>query len=236
MTPLYSKLVATCGTAAAVLALAAGPVRAESEDRYPEYEDHYRTQAAAYQTEDAGGFATEQASSEQRGFSGLVSDAWITTKVRSRLIRHPGVAPFAIDVDTNDGVVTMFGSVGAEVDRREAGRQAMMVSGVKDVRNELQVVSLDAAKQIEKSDGKIRDSVEQRLGARDGLGNDDIEVGVANGVVRLTGSVDQSGDRMAALSLARTTQGVRSVIDDLQVKLESRADVQTEPERRRDQS
>ena len=91
---------------------------------------------------------------------------------------------------------------------------------MKDVRNELQVVSQVAEKQIEKRDEKIRDALEKRLDERDRLGNDDIEVEVANGVVRLTGSVDQSGDRMTALSLARTTQGVRSVVDDLRVEIE----------------
>jgi hyperosmotically inducible protein len=148
---------------------------------------------------------------------GAVSDTWITAKVRTRLIRHPGIAPFAINVDTQDGIVTLFGNIHAEVDKRDAGRQAMMVSGVMDVHNDLQVVSQVAEKQIEKRDGEIRDSLEARLDDRESLGNDDIDVEVANGVVRLTGSVDRSGDRMTALSLARTTQGVRSVVDDLRV-------------------
>lgn len=149
--------------------------------------------------------------------AGPVSDTWITSKVRFSLIRHPGIPPFAIDVDTQDGVVTLFGSVHAEVDKRDASRQAMMVSGVTDVRNELQVVSQRAEKQVEKRDAEIRDALEARLDERGGLGDDDIDVAVANGVVRLTGSVDGSADHMAALSLARTTQGVRSVVDDLQV-------------------
>ena len=113
------------------------------------------------------------------------------------------------------GVVMLFGSVHAEVDKRDAGRRAMMVSGVTDVRNELQVVSQQAEKQVEKRDAEIRDALEARLGERDG--NDDIDVAVSNGVVRLTGSVDGSGDHLTALSLARTTQGVRSVVDDLRI-------------------
>jgi len=178
------------------------------------------TPALAGQPEDDDAFAGEEMRREspRQSFAGVVSDVWITAKVRTRLIRHPGIAPFAIDVDTQDGFVTLFGSIRAEVDKRDAGRQAMMVSGVKDVQNELQVVSQVAEKQIEKRDGEIRDALEKRLDERDGLGDDDIDVEVANGVVRLTGSVDRSGDRMTALSLARTTQGVRSVVDDLRVQ------------------
>ena len=151
-------------------------------------------------------------------YAGQPEDAWITAKVRARLIRHPGIAPFSINVDTQDGVVTLFGSINAEVDKRDAGRQAMMVSGVQLVKNDLQVVPQLAEKLVEKSDGQIRDSLEKQLGERDGLGDDDIDVEVANGVVRLTGSVDRSGDRMTALSIARTTQGVQSVVDDLRVQ------------------
>jgi len=36
--------------------------------------------------------------------------------------------------------------------------------------------------------------------------------------VRLSGSVAQSGDRMIALSLARSTDGVREVVDGLRVE------------------
>lgn len=150
--------------------------------------------------------------------AGQLQDSWITAKVRARLIRHPGIAPFAINVDTQDGVVTLFGNINAEVDKRDAGRQAMMVSGVMQVQNELQVVSPLAEKQVAKSDGEIRDTVEKRLDERDGLGNDDIDVEVANGVVRLTGNVDRPADHMTALSLARTTQGVRLVLDDLRIE------------------
>jgi len=60
--------------------------------------------------------------------------------------------------------------------------------------------------------------VQQRLAERAALHDDHIDVEVANGVVRLSGSVEQSGDRMIALSLARSTDGVRSVVDGLRVE------------------
>ena len=71
--------------------------------------------------------------------AGAISDAWITSKVRFQLIRHPGIAPFAIDVETRDGTVTLAGDVAATVDKRDAERNAMKVDGVKDVRNELEI-------------------------------------------------------------------------------------------------
>ena len=41
---------------------------------------------------------------------------------------------------------------------------------------------------------------------------------VADGVARLTGTVQSQSDRLTALTVARTTDGVRSVIGDLDVK------------------
>jgi hyperosmotically inducible periplasmic protein len=152
------------------------------------------------------------------GIGTAVTDGWITAKVKLSLIRHPGLAPLENNVDTQDGVVTVFGTIGTEADKREAGRQVMMLSGVKDVRNELQVVSPSAEKDVAKQDGLIRESVEKQLDHRDALRGDDIGVEVANGVVRLTGDLERPGDRMTAVSLARATEGVRSVVDDLEEK------------------
>jgi hyperosmotically inducible protein len=151
-------------------------------------------------------------------FANVISDAWTTTKVKLRLISDPGIAPLTMNVDTRDGVVTLFGSVSTEDGKRAAGAEAMKVSGVKQVENELQVVPTTAAKAVDEQDGEIRDTVEQRLAGRHALDDGHIDVEVANGVVRLSGSVGQSGDRMIALSLARSTEGVRSVVDGLRVE------------------
>jgi hyperosmotically inducible protein len=153
-----------------------------------------------------------------RSFGGAIYDSWITTKVKTRLIFEPGIAPLAMNVDTRDGIVTLFGSISTESGKLAAGAEAMKIGGVKMVENELQVVATTAAKQVEQRDGAIRDTVQQRLAERPALKHDDIDVEVANGVVRLSGSVEHSGDRMIALSLARSTEGVRSVVDGLSVE------------------
>jgi hyperosmotically inducible protein len=154
----------------------------------------------------------------QRSFGGAISDSWITAKVKTALIFEPGVAPLTMNVDTRHGVVTLFGSISTEDGKLAAGAEAMKIDGVKGVQNQLQVVPTIAAKTVDERDGQIRDSVQERLAERQALDDDSIAVEVANGVVRLSGSVAQSGDRMIALSLARSTEGVRSVIDELRVE------------------
>jgi osmotically-inducible protein OsmY len=49
------------------------------------------------------------------------------------------------------------------------------------------------------------------------IDDSDIDVEVKDGVVRLTGEVESQSDRLRALTLARATDGVRSVVDELQV-------------------
>ena len=196
-----SRYRAACWIAAAAVALLAAPALAS------EPADDYAYRYEAIPNTDA-----------PRSFGGAFSDGWITTKVKMRLIFEPGIAPLAMNVDTRDGIVTLFGSIRTEDGKLAAGAEAMKVAGVKLVENELQVVPTTLTKRVEENDGAIRDSVQQRLAERPSLGDDDIDVEVANGVVRLSGSVEHSGDRMIALSLARSTQGVRMVVDGLRVE------------------
>lgn len=151
------------------------------------------------------------------------SDAWLTTKVKVQLMAEPGLSPFAVNVDTRDGVVSLFGSVSTERLKERAETQAKSVSGVKAVDNELQVVPEVAAERVEAEDGQLKKDVTERLGARESLGDADIDVAVENGVVRLTGTVASQSDRLTALTVARGTKGVGSVIDGLQLAQQQEA-------------
>jgi osmotically-inducible protein OsmY len=66
-----------------------------------------------------------------------VSDSSITTRVKSTLLADSMVGALAIDVDTNDSVVSLNGFVNNEQERTRAAQLAQNVSGVKrvDARN-----------------------------------------------------------------------------------------------------
>lgn len=66
-------------------------------------------------------------------------DATITTKVKSKLAADPEVNPFNIDVDSNDGVVTLQGTVRDSEARTIAERLARETQGVKRVVNLIKV-------------------------------------------------------------------------------------------------
>jgi hyperosmotically inducible protein len=149
---------------------------------------------------------------------GAASDAWITTKVKVRLLAEPGLSPIGVNVDTRAGVVTLFGTIPTQDLKARATAQARDVAGVKGVENELQVVPEVAAKRVEAKDEQVLAAVRQQLAARDALEDADIDVAVKNGVVRLTGTVATQSDRLTALTVARSTDGVGSVIDGLELK------------------
>lgn len=159
--------------------------------------------------------ASDEASAE--GLCSAASDTWITTKVKVRLMAEPGLSPFSIDVDTRNGVVTLFGSVGSEEVRARAEAEASKVSGVEAVENELQVVADRSAEPQVRDDRTVRLRVVERLSGSLDLSDADIDVAVESGVVRLTGTVANEGDRLRALTLASGAEGVHSVIDGLQV-------------------
>jgi osmotically-inducible protein OsmY len=145
-----------------------------------------------------------------------VTDAWITSDTKVRLMANTSTPAFDINVDTTDGKVTLFGTVPTAEAKRAAEAEARAVSGVKSVDNRLTIVPASEEKQVENNDAAIKDRVVKRLDDIPDIG-DDVSVEVSNGTVRLTGTVDSQGERLQAITTARATTGVRSVVDSLQV-------------------
>jgi hyperosmotically inducible protein len=155
-----------------------------------------------------------QAESATTRVSSAASDVWITSATKVRLMAADSVSAFDVNVDTRGGVVTLFGSVPTDAARKTAEAEARKVDGVKSVKNQLQVVPASVAAGVEQKDEQIQSTVKERLGERSELSDADIAVEVKNGVVRLTGSVASQSDRLAALTTARASEGVRSVVGD----------------------
>jgi hyperosmotically inducible protein len=147
-----------------------------------------------------------------------MTDAWLTTKAKSTLLTSHGLSPLSIHVDTSDRVVTLFGIVASDAIKQECEETVMGLEGVRHVNNELQVVPESEIEQARTEDRRVLESVESKLWSTDEIQSRDISVAVENGVVRLTGSVLDPEDRLVARSIARTAEGVRSVIDDLRVE------------------
>jgi hyperosmotically inducible periplasmic protein len=68
-------------------------------------------------------------------------DAWLTTKVKSKLATDMDVRARNVEVDTENAVVTLSGEVRSPQEAEEAERLARETEGVREVRNELRITA-----------------------------------------------------------------------------------------------
>lgn len=87
-----------------------------------------------------------------------VTDAALTTKVKSKFIASSEVSAFDIDVDTENGVVRLSGRVDELADSTEAERLAAETVGVVRVQNDLEVGVAAVADDLDTSDEQIADT------------------------------------------------------------------------------
>jgi osmotically-inducible protein OsmY len=171
------------------------------------------------------------------------SPAWITTKIQSQFYVNPELKPWRIDVDTSPaGVVTLRGAVDSEDDHAEAVRIARSTEGVTRVNDQLRVEAQAAATTgtgagvreegrearddlrqgaqqavdtIE--DGWITAKIQSKYFVDDDVRARNIDVDTTDGMVTLKGSVASEGERHQAVAIAKSTDGVKMVHDNLVV-------------------
>lgn len=146
-----------------------------------------------------------------------LTDRGITSKVTAKLTADPEINPFKIDVDTLDGVVTLRGKVKHERVRAEAEKLARATSGVRGVVNRIELVTAGGEDQHPVSDAWITTKIKTKLAADPQLNPFNIDVDTENGIVTLSGRVANPAARDEVERLARGTQGVKGVRNELQV-------------------
>jgi hyperosmotically inducible periplasmic protein len=157
--------------------------------------------------------ATNQPADEQ------VDDAAITTKIKAKLTGDPEINPFNIDVDSEDGVVTLRGEVEKMVAKTEAEKLARNTSGVRRVVNQIKVVSPAEEDDERGSDAWIRTKIQAKYTADTELNPFNIDVDVEDAVVTLSGTVKNADHRRRAEETARDTEGVVRVVNELKTKM-----------------
>ncbi len=69
----------------------------------------------------------------------LVSDSWITARIKGKLLEDPVTSGFSIHVETVDGTVYLRGFVDSGEQRFRARELALSVNGVAAVKNQLEI-------------------------------------------------------------------------------------------------
>ena len=165
---------------------------------------------------------------QQKPAANPIKDGWITFKIHSLYVPEDALEGSDIDVTTKAGVVTLAGTVPSEAGRARAIAVAKATDGVKSVTDSLRIAPAKSmaadAKAATKSagrsvnDGWIKSKIyAQFLTDWTVFEDSDIDIDVANGAVALNGSVKTTAAKSRAEAIAKATDGVKSVKDNLHV-------------------
>jgi hyperosmotically inducible protein len=169
------------------------------------------------------------------------TDAGITTNVKTKMAADDTVKAYQIDIDTRNGVVTLKGDVDSVAAKTQAVEIARTTEGVRDVVDQIQVNETaptggllesaqqegrdlanragDAANRVGAavSDAAITSAVKAKFLADTTVRGLKIDVDTRAGVVMLNGTVSSRAEADRAIMLARETEGVDNVVDNLKV-------------------
>ena len=141
-----------------------------------------------------------------------ITDKDITSAVEERFLFDKAVPWSFIDIKTNEGVVTLSGTVDNLLAKERATKIAESVKGVRSVVNTVNVQT------IARTDEEIRKDVENALLMDPAADSYEIKTAVTGGVVNLSGTVQSFQEQNLALQLARQVRGVKDVKSDITVK------------------
>ena len=160
-----------------------------------------------------GGYAV---ATDERQTDRMMDDSTITTRINSAMIKDDLVKAHQIDVDTVDGHVTLTGVVKTRQESRRAVQIASHQTGVKSVRNNLQIGEKTWSESF--NDKWLVSKIKSKLVAEPEIRSLNIDVDVHKGIVTLTGIVGNRYQKKRAMEIARATEGTQRVVDNLRVK------------------
>ena len=143
------------------------------------------------------------------------SDTWITSKAKIALYADDRVKGRDVSVETMNGEIFLRGKVDSEEARSAAAEVARGIDGVKNVKNDLQVVTPSMRKAVTADDKAITRSVESRFSKDPELKK--IDVRTDAGIVVLSGQVANITAAARASEMAHKVDGVKAVKNELRV-------------------
>jgi hyperosmotically inducible protein len=150
-----------------------------------------------------------------------VSDAAITFQVKAKIAADKNLSVFSNEVSTvNDGVVVLSGTVDSETDAEALVQLVESVDGVRDVDTEKLTVK---ESQHPMDDAYITAKVKGLFMQEDLFSDEDVatmpvSVETNNGIVHLSGTVDNEAQIKNAIKMAESVKGVKKVESRLTVK------------------
>ena len=158
------------------------------------------------------GTAAVAASTTEKGFSTSVSDTVIEAKLTDKFIKNDASFVTGVESSVSNGSVLMTGKLDTQDQKILATRLAWEIKGVKEVINEIQIVS---AKSIKTTAKDLAASAQLRAAL---IGDQEISslnysIDVVNGIVYLSGVAANEKERERVITHAQALRFAKKVVN-----------------------
>ncbi len=158
------------------------------------------------------GTAAVAASTTEKGFSTSVSDTVIEAKLTEKFIKNGAYLVTGIEASVSNGAVLMTGKVNTQEQKILATRLAWEIKGVKEVLNEIHIVSEKSLKTTAKD---LAASAQLRAAL---IGDQEISslnysIDVVNGIVYLSGVAANEKERERVITHAQSLRFAKKVVN-----------------------
>ena len=144
-------------------------------------------------------------------------DALIAAQVRGKLAAVDAATLTLVHITSENGAVTLTGTVSSSAERAGIERAANSVQGVRSVTDRTTIDrNAPTGAQME-SDLALAARIHGALAAQTGVNATRIHVDVHRGVVTLTGTLPSAAHRAVADQTVRATSGVTKLIDRITI-------------------
>ena len=147
-----------------------------------------------------------------------IDDTVVTTRVKAALLEDKDVKGLDIKVETRKGVVQLSGFVDSRVQADRALAIARAAEGSKGAEDAMTLKEGVVSVGNQVDDGVVTTKVKSALLSDPSIKSFDIGVVTRKGEVQLSGFVASQAQIDHALTVARSVEGVRAVINQLAIK------------------
>ena len=163
--------------------------------------------------------AGQKIDSSMNKVGNFMDDSSITAKLKAALVDHESIKSTDISVKTDNKVVTLSGFVESQTQAEEAVKVAKGVEGVSSVSDKLHVRdSKESSVKGYAGDAATTSEIKAKLLADDIVPSRMVKVETTDGVVQLSGTVENQAQSDRAESIAKAIDSVKSVKNDLKTK------------------
>ena len=158
------------------------------------------------------GTAAVAASTTEKGFSTSVSDTVIEAKLTDKFIKNDASFVTGVESSVSNGSVLMTGKLDTQDQKIMATRLAWEIKGVKEVINEIQLVSDDSIKTTAK-DLAARAQLRAALIGDQEISSLNYSIDVVSGIVYLSGVAANEKERERVITHAQALRFAKKVVN-----------------------